>query len=161
RRRRQRRASRQRDGGRADVHLHLVSAARFRPRSMRAHARHRPHHPGEPMTLPESLVAAIGVFRELGWAEADDGDIMDLPLGTTEQRRIAKAGLSKGAWGGIEQLSENSWGWRNRVGVDADMLGAFAVRVGVSARRAAEIFPRRLPAEQQGALLAERGAVFV
>ncbi|HLT68212.1 MAG TPA: hypothetical protein VKZ73_10125 [Microbacterium sp.] len=113
------------------------------------------------MTLPESLVAAIGVFRELGWAEADDGDIMDLPLGTTEQRRIAKAGLSKGAWGGIEQLSENSWGWRNRVGVDADMLGAFAVRVGVSARRAAEIFPRRLPAEQQGALLAERGAVFV
>jgi len=108
-----------------------------------------------------TLAAAIDVFRELGWSGAGLDEIMTLPLGTPAQRRVAKAGLAKGAWGGIEQLDERSWGWRSSVDVDTDLLGAFAVRVGVTARRAAEIFPRGLSPRIQGELLAERGADFV
>ena len=108
-----------------------------------------------------TLAAAIDVFRELGWADARLDDVMTLRLGTPEQRRVAKAGLAKGAWGGIQQLDERSWGWRSSVDVDTDLLGAFAVRVGVPARRAAEIFPRGLSARLQGELLAERGPEFV
>lgn len=108
-----------------------------------------------------TLDAAIEIFRELGWADGELADVMTLPLGTPEQRRIAKAGLAKGEWGAIVQLSENSWGWRSSINVDNDLLGAFAVRVGVSARRAAEVFPRGLSPRTQGEMLAERGADFV
>lgn len=105
------------------------------------------------MTLPAPLIAAIEVFRELGWHEASPEQIMDLPLGTPEQQRVAKTGLAKGEWGAFGQIGERTYGWISWVDVDEDMLGAFAVRVGVPVKRAAAVMPGRrdCPPEDCGA----------
>lgn len=114
------------------------------------------------MTLPAPLIAAIEVFRELGWHEASPEQIMDLPLGTPEQQRVAKTGLAKGEWGAFGQIGERTYGWISWVDVDEDMLGAFAVRVGVPVKRAAAVMPGRrdCPPELRGRLIASRGPEF-
>ncbi|HEY1135421.1 MAG TPA: hypothetical protein VGE77_12680 [Nocardioides sp.] len=39
--------------------------------------------------MPPALAAAVAVFTELGWADADITSVLDLPLGTTEQQATA------------------------------------------------------------------------
>lgn len=114
------------------------------------------------MTIPAPLAAAIEVFRDLGWEAATPETVMELPLGTPEQQRIAKAGLAQGAWGQWGQLDENNYGWVSWIDVNAEMLGAFAVRVGVPVRRALDVLPEahRFSSEMRGALIASRGPAF-
>lgn len=114
------------------------------------------------MTIPAALAAAIAVFRELGWDAARPDEVMRLPLGTPEQQRIAKAGLVKGAWGSFGETAPNTYGWISWIDVDEDLLGAFAVRVGVPVRRAIAVLPTapRYPSALRGALIASRGPAF-
>jgi hypothetical protein len=116
------------------------------------------------MSIPKSLTTAIAIFRELGWDAAQPEDVMSLPLGTPEQRKAAKAGLSKGEWGAFRQITGHSYGFVSDIDVDANMLGAFAIRVGVPVRRAVAIAPvgwEQWPAPLRGQLFASRGEAFV
>ena len=100
------------------------------------------------------LAAAYAVFRELGWAGADRADVGSLPLGTPEQREVAKRGLAKGEWGEYGYR-----GWQSAVEDNDDLLGYFAVRVGVPASRAVQVLP---VADRELAirLITERGEDF-
>ena len=78
------------------------------------------------------LQDAISVFRELGWHNVSPGNINTLPLGTPEQKRVAKDGLKSGPWG--------TWGtsrWKSYVGKprQASALFIFAICIGVDAKR--------------------------
>ncbi|MDR2255543.1 MAG: hypothetical protein LBE25_06055 [Arthrobacter sp.] len=111
--------------------------------------------------------AAMALYRELGWEGAQVADVMDLPLGTPEQRRVLKEGLEKGEWEGFlphptdpDELGD----WGNFWGIDSSMLSLLALRVGVSPRRAASLLSEHSPgwdggsrAPQIAAILAERG----
>ena len=114
------------------------------------------------MKLNPQLSDAIAIFRELGWADALPQNALTLPLGTPEQRRIALAGLRSGEWGEIGSLGNGHWGWISAIDVDDSMLGLFAVRCGVDARRAADRMPGPsvLPDALGAQVLAERGAAF-
>ncbi|AQP48234.1 hypothetical protein BW730_12700 [Tessaracoccus aquimaris] len=106
------------------------------------------------MRLTAELAAAYAVFLELGWAGADRADVESLPLGTPEQRAVAKRGLAKGEWGEYGYR-----GWQSAVDDNDDLLGYFAVRVGVPASRAVQVLP---VADRELAirLVAERGEDF-
>lgn len=93
------------------------------------------------MKLNLHLDEAIAIFKELGWDKAELSDAPTLPLGTTEQQKIALKGLRTGDWGETGQIDDNTWGWISAVDVDEDMLGFFAVRMGVNAKRAIQILP--------------------
>ncbi|MCL2091899.1 MAG: hypothetical protein FWH11_12010 [Micrococcales bacterium] len=102
------------------------------------------------------LDEAVAIFTELGWADASPTDALTLPLGTGAQQKAALAGLRSG-----------HWRWRKFVDVDIEMLWLFAVRVGVSPRRAVETLDRKTssgPAKLRDdiafAVLAERGPEF-
>jgi len=116
----------------------------------------------ETPTLPAKLVAAIDVFTELGWRDATLADALDRPLGTPDQQRVARAGLASGAWGEYGPIGDSTWGWVPWVDVDTDLLAVFAVRVGVDAKRAAQVLPpsHRLGDERTARLLASRGPQF-
>jgi hypothetical protein len=109
------------------------------------------------MAVNPKLGEAVAIFKELGWAGAVAEAAPGLPLGTPEQRRAALAGLKSGEWGEIGQLRPNTYGWRSFVDVDEGMLGYFAIRLGVDARRAAAVL-RDMDTEVTTALIAERGA---
>lgn len=91
------------------------------------------------MTARAALLDAVAVFRELGWDRADLTQVADLPLGTPEQRRRALAGLRSGTWGSYGEVGPSTYGWIPDVDVDETMLAAFAVRVGVDARRTVQL----------------------
>ncbi|MDR2771063.1 MAG: PRTRC system protein E, partial [Clostridiales Family XIII bacterium] len=110
--------------------------------------------------MRKELQDAVAVFKALGWADAAPEDVLRLPPGTPEQKRTALAGLKSGEWGEFAKLSENTYGWRSFIDADSGRLALFAIRVGVDARRAANIlttggFSRP---ELQVAVIAERGA---
>ncbi|MFT3943266.1 MAG: DUF6493 family protein [Ancrocorticia sp.] len=116
------------------------------------------------MTLARPIADAVAIFRELGWDTAEPSQVMDLPLGTPEQQRVAKSGLVKGSWGDFRRLDERTWGYICDVGVDEMMLAAFAIRVGVPAERAARVLRSSggpWTHEMVGELLASRGPGFV
>lgn len=91
--------------------------------------------------MTPELAEAIEVFRELGWEGAPLDRAPDLPIGTPEQQRRAREGLRRGEWGHFGQIGENTFTWVSDVQVDAAMLGLFAIRVGVDARRALDVAP--------------------
>ena len=115
------------------------------------------------MRVPQTLSDAITVFCDLGWNRATLAQVLELPLGTHAQQRIARAGLSKGEWGSIGQIDDRTYGWTSWIDVNEDMLGAFAVRVGVPVKRAVAVMPRphACSVEVRAALIAARGAAFV
>lgn len=105
------------------------------------------------------LKEAVAIFKELGWENVTPENILDLPLGTKEQKQTALAGLRSGEWGDIAELSERTFGWRSYIDVEEDELALFAVRVGVDAQRAANIL-FRTGNEMPLAVIAARGAKF-
>lgn len=109
--------------------------------------------------LNPRLSTAIALFRELGWAGASVTAAPELPLGTSEQRRVAVAGLASGQWGEIGPVGKNSWGYISAIDVNESMLALFAIRVGVDARRAAAIVP---PVDDDviAMIVAQRGPAF-
>ena len=107
--------------------------------------------------------AAVAVFTDLGWASASLADALSLPLGTPEQQRVARDGLASGEWGemGVVEPAD-VWAWIRWVDVDPDLLTAFAVRVGVDARRAARILREAYAVDDELAarLVESRGPQF-
>lgn len=75
--------------------------------------------------MEPTMAATLAIFHELGWNKAEPDQVPTLPLGSKEQQKIAKQGLSKGDWLGGD--------------IDRGMLGNFAIRLGVPARRAVTI----------------------
>ncbi|MCL2090746.1 MAG: hypothetical protein FWH11_05910 [Micrococcales bacterium] len=119
------------------------------------------------------LDEAVAIFKELGWEGHAYADAVMLPLGTKAQQKAALAGLRSGEWGVWDRR------WRSQVKVHVGMLWLFAIRLGVGARRTAEVMqgdlhhffwnkwrpgrdesPQRMPSEVTFTVLVERGPDF-
>ncbi|EEH63492.1 hypothetical protein HMPREF0044_1416 [Gleimia coleocanis DSM 15436] len=104
------------------------------------------------------LNESIAVFKELGWHTAQYDEILNLPLGTVEQQRRVVQGLETGDWGEYGRVAENSYGWISAHTVNDQMLALFALRCGVSARRAEELITT--DDEVTFSCIIQRGRVF-
>ena len=89
--------------------------------------------------MASKLEKAVEIYRSLGYEETDFEDILTLGIGNKEEQKIAKEGLKSGEWAQVKQLSENSYGFVPIVDVDLGKLAIFAIRVGVDAKRAANL----------------------
>ena len=92
--------------------------------------------------MASKLESAVAIYRSLGYEETAYENILSLGIGTKEEQEIARDGLKSGEWVQIKQLSENSYGFAPVIDVDLKKLAAFAVRIGVEAKRAANVIGR-------------------
>ena len=92
--------------------------------------------------MASKLERAVAIYRSLGYEETAYEDILSLGIGTKEEQGIARDGLKSGEWVQVKQLSENSYGFAPVVDVDLKKLAVFAVRIGVEAKRAANVIGR-------------------
>ena len=92
--------------------------------------------------MASKLERAVAIYRSLGYEETAYENILGLGIGTKEERGIAREGLKSGEWVQVKQLSENSYGFAPVVDVDLKKLAVFAVRIGVEAKRAANVIGR-------------------
>ena len=92
--------------------------------------------------MASKLERAVAIYRSLGYEESPYENILSLGIGTKEEQAIARDGLKSGEWVQIKQLSENSYGFAPVVDVDLKKLAVFAVRIGVEAKRAANLIGR-------------------
>ena len=92
------------------------------------------------------LTKAIEIFKELGWndVEITVDNVLELPLGTPQQKKEALAGLKSGEWGRYEKDPQKGREyyarWVNHFDVDAVKVALFAIRVGIDYRRVTNIF---------------------
>jgi hypothetical protein len=117
------------------MRLHLVFEPSKQPRAVQAYFGCKAAG-GTKLMMNPKLREAVDIFKELGWEDVTPENVLQLPLGSTEQKRKALAGLKSGEWGEFAKLNENTYGWRSFVDVDEGKLGLFAVRIGVDARKA-------------------------
>lgn len=92
--------------------------------------------------MASKLESAVAIYRSLGYEETAYENILNLEIGTKEEQAIARDGLKSREWVQIKQLSENSYGFAPVVDVDLKKLAVFAVRIGVEAKRAANVIGR-------------------
>ena len=92
--------------------------------------------------MASKLESAVAIYRSLGYEETAYEDILSLGIGTKEEQGIARDGLKSGEWVQIKQLSENSYGFAPVIDVDLKKLAVFALRIGVEAKRAANVIGR-------------------
>ena len=92
--------------------------------------------------MASKLESAVEIYRSLGYEETAYENILSLGIGTKEEQEIAREGLKSGEWVQIKQLSENSYGFAPVIDVDLKKLAVFAVRIGVEAKRAANVIGR-------------------
>ena len=92
--------------------------------------------------MASKLERAITIYRSLGYEETAYENILSLGIGTKEEQGIAREGLKSGEWVQIKQLSENSYGFAPVIDVDLKKLAVFAIRIGVEAKRAANVIGR-------------------
>ena len=95
--------------------------------------------------MASKLESAVAIYRSLGYEETAYENILSLGIGTKEEQEIARDGLKSGEWVQIKQLSENSYGFAPVIDVeDVDLkkLAVFAIRIGVEAKRAANVIGR-------------------
>ena len=92
--------------------------------------------------MASKLESAVAIYRSLGYEESAYENILSLGIGTKEEQAIARDGLKSGEWVQVKQLSENSYGFAPVVDVDLKKLAVFAVRIGVEAKRAANVIGR-------------------
>ena len=92
--------------------------------------------------MASKLERAVAIYRSLGYEETAYENILSLGIGTKEEQGIARDGLKSGEWVQVKQLSENSYGFAPVVDVDLKKLVVFAVRIGVEAKRAANVIGR-------------------
>ena len=92
--------------------------------------------------MASKLESAVAIYRSLGYEETTYENIVSLGIGTKEEQGVARDGLKSGEWVQIKQLSENSYGFAPVVDVDLKKLAVFAVRIGVEAKRAANVIGR-------------------
>lgn len=104
--------------------------------------------------------AAIDVFRELGWVGTTSEQWPTLPIGTSQQRRIARDGLKSRDW---DERDPEAFRLRSTFPDDIDCIAllAFAIRCGITARRAVSLrWSRLFSNDVHVALLSERGPRF-
>lgn len=104
--------------------------------------------------------AAIEVFRDLGWVGTTAEQWPVLPIGTAEQRRIARDGLKSGDW---MEYNREQRHFESPFPDDVDRaaLLVFAIRCGIPARRAVRLrWFGSFDDDLLVALLTERGAKF-
>ena len=92
--------------------------------------------------MASKLERAVEIYRSLGYEETAYENILSLGIGTKEEQGIAREGLKSGEWVQVKQLSENSYGFVPIIDVDLKKLAVFAVRIGVEAKRAANVIGR-------------------
>ena len=92
--------------------------------------------------MASKLESAVAIYRSLGYEETAYESILSLGIGTKEEQEIARDGLKTGEWVQIKQLSENSYGFAPVIDVDLKKLAVFALRIGVEAKRAANVIGR-------------------
>lgn len=92
--------------------------------------------------MASKLERAVAIYRSLGYEETAYEDILSLGIGTKEEQGIARDGLKSGEWVQVKPLSENSYGFAPVIDVDLKKLAVFAVRIGVEAKRAANVIGR-------------------
>ena len=92
--------------------------------------------------MASKLERAITIYRSLGYEETTYENILSLGIGTKEEQGFAREGLKSGEWVQIKQLSENSYGFAPVIDVDLKKLAVFAIRIGVEAKRAANVIGR-------------------
>ncbi|WP_455031854.1 PRTRC system protein E [Oribacterium sp.] len=92
--------------------------------------------------MASKLERAVEIYRSLGYEETAYENILSLGIGTKEEQGIAREGLKSGEWVQIKQLFENSYGFVPVIDVDLKKLAVFAVRIGVDAKRAANVIGR-------------------
>lgn len=92
--------------------------------------------------MASKLERAVEIYRSLGYEETAYEDILSHGIGTKEEQGIAREGLKSGEWVQIKQLSENSYGFAPVIDVDLKKLAVFALRIGVEAKRAANVIGR-------------------
>ncbi len=85
--------------------------------------------------MNSKLLEAVKIFKELGWEKATKENVMSLPLGTKEQKKIALQGLKTGDFHEWEFNSKGRAVRKEYIDVDKGYLAIFALRVGVDARR--------------------------
>ena len=106
------------------------------------------------------IMEAVGLFKELGWENVTAENVPYLPAGTSVQRRAAIAGLKSGKWGQTSVPKKNIDCRMSNIDVDFAKLGVFAVRVGVTAKRAANVLRYRYDYELLVKVFKIRGAKF-
>ena len=92
--------------------------------------------------MASKLERAVEIYRSLGYEETAYENILSLGIGTKEEQGIARDGLKSGEWVQVKQLSENSYGFVPVIDVDLKKLAVFALRIGVEAKRAANVIGR-------------------
>ena len=92
--------------------------------------------------MASKLERAVEIYRSLGYEETVYENILSLGIGTKEEQAIARDGLKSGEWVQVKQLSENSYGFAPVIDVDLKKLAVFALRIGVEAKRAANVIGR-------------------
>ena len=92
--------------------------------------------------MVSKLERAVAIYRSLGYEETAYEDILSLGIGTKEEQGIARDGLKSGEWVQVKPLSENSYGFAPVIDVDLKKLAVFAIRIGVEAKRAANVIGR-------------------
>ena len=92
--------------------------------------------------MASKLESAVEIYRSLGYEETTYENILSLGIGTKEEQGFAREGLKSGEWVQIKQLSENSYGFAPVIDVDLKKLAVFAIRIGVEAKRAANVIGR-------------------
>ena len=92
--------------------------------------------------MASKLESAVAIYRSLGYEESAYENILSLGIGTKEEQGIAREGLKSGEWVQVKQLSENSYGFVPVIDVDLKKLAVFALRIGVEAKRAANVIGR-------------------
>ena len=95
--------------------------------------------------MASKLERAVAIYRSLGYEETAYENILSLGIGTKEEQAIARDGLKSGEWVQVKQLSENRYGFAPVIDVeDVDLkkLAVFAIRIGVEAKRAANVIGR-------------------
>ena len=92
--------------------------------------------------MASKLERAVEIYRSLGYEETAYENILSLGIGTKEEQGIAREGLKSGEWVRVKQLSENSYGFVPVIDVDLKKLAVFALRIGVEAKRAANVIGR-------------------
>jgi len=81
------------------------------------------------------LKQAVSIFKELGWESATPENILDLPIGTPEQRKQALEGLKSGQLGDFV-VENRVHRWKTHYNVNQVVLVLFAIRIGVTPARA-------------------------
>ena len=81
------------------------------------------------MSINPKLAHAIAIFQELGWDNATEAEATTLPLGSTEQRKQALAGLRTGELATFGEIAPNTYGTITHHQVDSAMLTLFAIRL--------------------------------